>query len=341
MTADGWYTTQSLDAPKSNLTGDPSLHLQQPGSGSGAGRSGNSAGQKSKASYEIGYGKPPKHTRFKKGQSGNPKGRMPLHARSISKSQIDRDVLVVMQAEVTTKLGGKRVRIPAVTALFCAMIEKALSGDVRAMKLVMKSYLSSLSRPPGRRLGNVQDAELDGKGSDAELTRGHASPSRGTQQAAQEDPHTKHSGIETFLVSAAMCTAIVGSIAFIDTPSASQLRAQQCSLLATMPFDAKGTAADISNFSNCEDISIRTRCSLQSPSHSCLLSDFVFQLCAFETNERLRLQPVASLCSADLRSVFWMGEFRESDGGVPCYSWRDSLFRKQGIGLRLQAMSGV
>jgi len=25
--------------------------------------------------YEVGYGKPPRHTRFKKGQSGNPKGR--------------------------------------------------------------------------------------------------------------------------------------------------------------------------------------------------------------------------------------------------------------------------
>jgi hypothetical protein len=24
--------------------------------------------------YEVGYGKPPKHSRFRKGQSGNPKG---------------------------------------------------------------------------------------------------------------------------------------------------------------------------------------------------------------------------------------------------------------------------
>ena len=27
------------------------------------------------ASYEVGYKRPPKHTRFKKGHSGNPKGR--------------------------------------------------------------------------------------------------------------------------------------------------------------------------------------------------------------------------------------------------------------------------
>src|SRR5262245_29748444 len=28
-----------------------------------------------KSQYEIGYGKPPRHTRFQKGQSGNPRGR--------------------------------------------------------------------------------------------------------------------------------------------------------------------------------------------------------------------------------------------------------------------------
>ena len=80
---------------------------------------------------------------------------MPLHARSISRSQIDRDILVLMQAEVTTKFGGKRVRVPATMALFGAMIEKALGGDVRAMKLVMESYLKFIARPPGRRLGKV------------------------------------------------------------------------------------------------------------------------------------------------------------------------------------------
>jgi hypothetical protein len=28
-----------------------------------------------KPCYDVGYGKPPLHTRFRKGQSGNPKGR--------------------------------------------------------------------------------------------------------------------------------------------------------------------------------------------------------------------------------------------------------------------------
>ena len=42
------------------------------------------------AEYEIGYRKPPKHTQFKKGQSGNPKGRP---KRSESFGQLVREAL--------------------------------------------------------------------------------------------------------------------------------------------------------------------------------------------------------------------------------------------------------
>ena len=32
-----------------------------------------------KRDYEVGYGKPPRHTRFTKGRSGNPRGRLYIH----------------------------------------------------------------------------------------------------------------------------------------------------------------------------------------------------------------------------------------------------------------------
>ena len=45
------------------------------------------ADQSAEGDYEVGYGKPPKHSRFKPGQSGNPKGRprVPATSKPISK----------------------------------------------------------------------------------------------------------------------------------------------------------------------------------------------------------------------------------------------------------------
>ena len=50
---------------------------------------------------EVGYGKPPKATRFKKGQSGNPKGR-PKGSRNFST-----DVKATLEAPVQLKIQGR------------------------------------------------------------------------------------------------------------------------------------------------------------------------------------------------------------------------------------------
>ncbi|MGG7645471.1 DUF5681 domain-containing protein [Rhodovulum sp. YNF3179] len=77
--------------------------------------------------YKIGYGRPPKHTRFRKGQSGNRKGR-PKGARNF-KTEL-REALT----EKTTVTQGARPR--KVTARMAALLrlrEKALEGDPRAI----------------------------------------------------------------------------------------------------------------------------------------------------------------------------------------------------------------
>ena len=53
-------------------------------------------------SYEVGYGKPPRSGQFRKGQSGNPKGR-PKGARGV-KSLLD-DAL---SKEITVSEGARR-----------------------------------------------------------------------------------------------------------------------------------------------------------------------------------------------------------------------------------------
>jgi Family of unknown function (DUF5681) len=52
------------------------------------------------ADYEVGYGKPPRHTRFKKGQSGNPRGR-PNGSKNLStllSETLSEPVIVVLSA---------------------------------------------------------------------------------------------------------------------------------------------------------------------------------------------------------------------------------------------------
>ena len=82
--------------------------------------------------YEVGYGRPPVHTRFKPGQSGNPKGR-----RKGSKSP--KAVLEeVLARPITILEGGRRRTVKQVEAIFMALTAKALRGDLRAANQVFK-----------------------------------------------------------------------------------------------------------------------------------------------------------------------------------------------------------
>ncbi len=87
--------------------------------------------------YEVGYGKPPKDTQFKPGQSGNPNGR-PKGARNLKT-----EIREVMQATVTVTQDGKRKKISTRKAVVLRLTEKALSGNVQATRVLidlMKTY---------------------------------------------------------------------------------------------------------------------------------------------------------------------------------------------------------
>lgn len=76
---------------------------------------------------DVGYGRPPVHTRFKKGQSGNPKGR--------PRSAVISDTLRARLAEAPPGEQDADVRTYA-DAIARALIDKALTGDVAAIKEV-------------------------------------------------------------------------------------------------------------------------------------------------------------------------------------------------------------
>ena len=81
--------------------------------------------------YEVGYGKPPRHTRFTKGQSGNPRGRA-RGAKNLKTLLIDTLNELVVVAE-----NGRRRTINKRHAFIKQIVNHALKGDWRAAKLVI------------------------------------------------------------------------------------------------------------------------------------------------------------------------------------------------------------
>ena len=87
---------------------------------------------KKSALGKVGYGKPPLKTQFKKGQSGNPKGR-PKGTRNF-----DTDVKEMLALPVPIdREGARRKKISTQQATLWRLREKALKGDTRAMDRVI------------------------------------------------------------------------------------------------------------------------------------------------------------------------------------------------------------
>jgi hypothetical protein len=96
------------------------------------------------ASYEVGYGRPPRHSRFKPGQSGNPKGR-PKGSKSL-KTLLEQ----ALSSSVTITENGFPKKIALQELLFKAMVGKAVKGDIRATAVLVKLMEQfGLSKPDG------------------------------------------------------------------------------------------------------------------------------------------------------------------------------------------------
>lgn len=85
----------------------------------------------------VGYGKPPKSTRFKPGQSGNPRGR-PKGARGLRN-----ELKAELDEFVTITENGKSRRIRKRRLILKALAAKAAKGDVRAASQIVALVIQS------------------------------------------------------------------------------------------------------------------------------------------------------------------------------------------------------
>ena len=78
--------------------------------------------------YDVGKGKPPIHSQFKPGQSGNPNGRR----KATLNIRMELEELV--NQLVTVKVGERKVKMPSFKAMLLKNYQKALAGDARAFE---------------------------------------------------------------------------------------------------------------------------------------------------------------------------------------------------------------
>jgi hypothetical protein len=85
--------------------------------------------------YEVGYGKPPKHTRFQKGQSGNPDGRK----RGITTERAKALALKEAYRKLRVQEGEGVVAMPAIQAIMRSQVSLAAKGNGPAQRAVIKA----------------------------------------------------------------------------------------------------------------------------------------------------------------------------------------------------------
>jgi hypothetical protein len=85
--------------------------------------------------YEVGYGKPPKHTRFQKGQSGNPGGRK----RGITTERAKALALKEAYRKLRVQEDEGVVAMPAIQAIMRSQVSLAAKGNGPAQRAVIKA----------------------------------------------------------------------------------------------------------------------------------------------------------------------------------------------------------
>jgi Family of unknown function (DUF5681) len=84
-----------------------------------------------KPGYEVGYGKPPRHSRFRPGQSGNPRGR-PKDAKNLSTL-----VHEALNEPVVVTENGRRRKVSKRRAIITQLVNRSAQADLKATQILL------------------------------------------------------------------------------------------------------------------------------------------------------------------------------------------------------------
>jgi hypothetical protein len=106
--------------------------------------------------YSVGFGKPPKPTQFRKGLSGNPKGR-PKSSRNLE-TVLER----TLKEKVVINENGVRRTVTKLEAAVKQLVNQAASGDLSAMRqlLALASSVEEEQVGPPPRLLDQNDQKV-------------------------------------------------------------------------------------------------------------------------------------------------------------------------------------
>lgn len=88
--------------------------------------------------YEVGYRKPPRHTRFKPGQSGNPRGR-PKGARGLNTI-----VRTLMNETMVLRTSAGERKIRKIDGVLQKTVELAMKGNMKALGQLVTLYKAAV-----------------------------------------------------------------------------------------------------------------------------------------------------------------------------------------------------
>lgn len=106
--------------------------------------------KKQETGYEVGFGKPPRQNQFRKGASGNPKGRP--RGRHNWATVLEK----ALQERVVINENGSRKTITKLEAAVKQLVNRAASGDLAAMRQLAALAGSGADQgavPPSPELG--------------------------------------------------------------------------------------------------------------------------------------------------------------------------------------------